>query len=178
MAFRHTFLGQLCSILLLLFWLFLEITDVLDGYLARKHQLVSDIGKLMDPFGDVFSRITFFFCFAQSQLFPYWPILIIIWRELSITFMRAILIKGGVTLAASKGGKMKAVFYFLASAYGSIILLLASWGHWSLQSTPWLYASIGGYIIIIGAAIAALWSFVSYFMLFIRTPYVRQFIEE
>jgi len=101
-----------------------ELTDFLDGYFARKMNLVSDIGKVIDPFADVLSRMTYFFCFTISGLMPAWIFLILIYRELGITFLRMLLIRKGIAMAASIWGKAKAVSYTAGGILGIIYTIL------------------------------------------------------
>ena len=74
--------------------------------------LVSDIGKILDPFSDVLSRVTYFICFTAAGLMPLWAMIVIVWREFCIMFIRMVMAKEGTALAARNGGKAKAVFYF------------------------------------------------------------------
>ncbi len=104
--------------LLLAVYAVIEATDLLDGYFARKLDLVTDIGKVMDPFADVFSRITYFVCFTVAGLMPPWVFLIILYRELGVTFLRMLMIRKGVVMAASVFGKIKAVIYAVSSILG------------------------------------------------------------
>lgn len=117
--FIPIYLGSNFKILsLIICWvlfIFGEISDVLDGYIARRYKLVSDLGKLMDPFADVVSRLTYFYCFLLAGIMPAWAFYIILLRELLITFTRMVLIKSGTALAASIWGKSKAVVYFISS---------------------------------------------------------------
>ena len=101
---------------------FAEFTDFLDGFFARKKQEVSDFGKLFDPFADVILNLTVFFfalTFLNTELYRYMtlPILVLIlYREFSMTFLRMVSISKGVAIAARKGGKFKTVFY-IASGF-------------------------------------------------------------
>lgn len=95
-----------------------ELSDLLDGYYARKLDLVTDIGKVIDPFSDVLSRLTYFFCFTLSGLMPAWIFLVLIYRELGITFLRMLLIRKGIAMAASAWGKAKAVTYAAGGILG------------------------------------------------------------
>ncbi|MGL4524898.1 MAG: CDP-alcohol phosphatidyltransferase family protein [Spirochaetia bacterium] len=157
-------------------WLILEISDVLDGYIARKQGLVSDLGKLMDPFSDVLIRLTFFYCFATVGIYPFGPILIIFWREISITFIRAVLAKTGVTLPAGWAGKFKAIFYFLTSGYGMIICILMAGNLIPVAIIPGL-VDIGFYLMIL-TTVVCVGSFIPYFIGFVKTDYMQKHIKE
>jgi CDP-diacylglycerol---glycerol-3-phosphate 3-phosphatidyltransferase len=108
-------------------WGVIELSDVADGYAARKLGLVSDIGKLFDPFADVVSRLTFFFCFTLAGLMPPWIFIILLYRELGITFLRIFALSKGKTVGANLAGKIKAVFYTISAAGG--LLLYTAEGH-------------------------------------------------
>ena len=96
----------------------MELSDALDGHIARKYNLVTDLGKILDPFSDVISRVTFFICFTFTGIMPLWALLVIIYRELAITFLRMMMMGRGTAMAASIWGKAKAVTYTVASALG------------------------------------------------------------
>jgi len=106
--------------LLLVWFVFLvsEVTDILDGWVARKLGETSDLGKLLDPFSDVLSRLTIFVCLLLVGVAPLWFVLIVLYRELSMTFLRTLMVQRGVVQAASNGGKLKAWLYFFASLAG------------------------------------------------------------
>ena len=94
--------------------IFAELTDYFDGKYARMHNQVSDFGKVFDPFADVFLNITVFFCLVLSGYMPGFILLFIIYRELSMTFIRLVGIQEGVAIGARKGGKTKTVFYIIS----------------------------------------------------------------
>ncbi|MDR1956243.1 MAG: CDP-diacylglycerol--glycerol-3-phosphate 3-phosphatidyltransferase [Treponema sp.] len=100
-----------------------ELTDLIDGKIARSRKEVSDFGKLFDPFADVLVRITYFLCFVLDGILSAVLFLVIVYREISIQFLRNLMLKKGITLGARKGGKIKAVTYMLA---GAVALLAAS----------------------------------------------------
>lgn len=151
----------------LLWALFLlsEVTDALDGYLARKMNCVTDLGKLMDPFADVVSRLTYFVCFVGWGWMPLAALLVILYRELGITFIRMMMFRTGTALAARIGGKLKAIFYFVSGLFGMAALSVVT--YWPQSSaSPWMVKIAIG--LFIGAAAAALISFVDYLLVFIR----------
>ncbi|MGI5174657.1 CDP-diacylglycerol--glycerol-3-phosphate 3-phosphatidyltransferase [Treponema sp. OMZ 840] len=98
-----------------------EFTDFLDGFYARKHNEVSDFGKLFDPFADVFLHVTTFFCYAFSGYMPLWTLVLIIHRELGMLFVRLIAVKHGITIGAKMGGKIKTVLYIAAGMFSLVL---------------------------------------------------------
>lgn len=106
-----------------------ELTDFFDGYFARKNNDVSDFGKLFDPFADIMLNLTVFICTMTSFdriSGGYMPVIIfvlILYRELSMNFLRMIASKQGVAIGARKGGKFKTVFYITSGFY---VLLIES----------------------------------------------------
>ena len=145
------------TVALWVLFLLSEITDVQDGRLARRLGQVSDTGKLLDPFSDVFLRITYFVCFVGADLMPIWILLIILWRELAITFIRMHLLREGVALAAGKFGKLKAVFYALSGFWGLCVLSIRAW----LRHAGWLaHAERVSALLFTIAALVSLLSFV------------------
>jgi CDP-diacylglycerol--glycerol-3-phosphate 3-phosphatidyltransferase len=100
---------------------FMEFTDFLDGYYARKRNEVSDFGKLFDPFGDVLVHLTIFFCFVLSGYMPGIIFILILYREFSILFLRLMAVRKGVAIGARKGGKAKTVFYVITGLFSLAI---------------------------------------------------------
>ena len=96
---------------------YMEFTDFLDGYFARKMKEVSDFGKIFDPFADILLHMTVFFCFALSGYMPPLILILIFYREYSMLFLRLMAIKGSVAIAARKGGKAKTVLYVVACSF-------------------------------------------------------------
>ncbi|NIZ18610.1 CDP-diacylglycerol--glycerol-3-phosphate 3-phosphatidyltransferase [Entomospira culicis] len=158
-------------------WLYCEISDVVDGFIARKYNLTSDMGKLLDPFADVLSRVTYFALFTQVGWVSFWPLLLIFWRELSITFIRAVTAKHGVAMGASSAGKTKAIFYFIMSLLGMLYFLALNYPQ--LQHLTHNQATLQLLnIVFMLTALASVLSFASYFAIFMRTPYMQEFIKE
>lgn len=91
------------------------ITDNLDGRIARKHHLVTNFGKFTDPLADKLLVMTAFIVLTGSQVVPAWVTTIIIWRELSVTGLRLLLVEqDGTVLAAKMPGKIKTTTQFIA----------------------------------------------------------------
>jgi CDP-diacylglycerol--glycerol-3-phosphate 3-phosphatidyltransferase len=96
---------------------FMEFTDYLDGHFARKHNEVSDFGKMFDPFADVIVHLTTFTCFMISGYMPAFFLVLIIYREFSMNFFRMVAAKKGTAIAARKGGKLKTVTYVVSGFF-------------------------------------------------------------
>jgi CDP-diacylglycerol--glycerol-3-phosphate 3-phosphatidyltransferase len=109
-----SFLPALSTLTMIPLLAFAEYTDYLDGKYARKYGQVSNFGKVFDPFADVFLNITVFFCLVLSGYMPAIILLLIIYREISMTFIRMVAIQEGVAIGARKGGKTKTVLYIIS----------------------------------------------------------------
>lgn len=96
-----------------------SLTDFLDGHLARKWNLVTNFGKIMDPFADKLLVLTALIYLAIEGTIPGWLVIIIIGRELLVTSLRALAADSGIILAARNLGKFKTV-----SQMFSIIFLI------------------------------------------------------
>ncbi len=108
--------GDTISVFVLIpLFIFMEFTDFLDGYYARKHKVVSDFGKLFDPFADVLANLTVMFAFVVSGYLPAFLFLLIIYREMGMQFVRMLASREGVAIGARKGGKAKTVLYIVAA---------------------------------------------------------------
>ena len=95
-------------------------TDFLDGYLARKYNLVTDFGKFMDPLADKVLVAAAMIFLVQVGRLPAFLVVVIVAREYAISILRAIASSQGTVIAAAKGGKIKTVTQMI----GTILLLL------------------------------------------------------
>ena len=84
-------------------------SDALDGYIARKHNLVTNFGKFMDPIADKLLVCSALICFVVLSYMPAWIAIVIIAREFIINGFRLIASDNGVVIAASYWGKFKTI---------------------------------------------------------------------
>jgi CDP-diacylglycerol--glycerol-3-phosphate 3-phosphatidyltransferase len=143
-----------------------ELTDLIDGKLARSRKEVSDFGKLFDPFADTLERITYFFCFVLDGILPSFLLLIILYREFGILFLRALLMKQGVVLGARSGGKAKAVTYMLT---GVLSLIAISINRLQLYITWFNKVKVAAAVVFCIAVVLSLISFFDYIRVYKKT---------
>ena len=96
-----------------------SFTDLLDGKIARKYNLVTNFGKFMDPLADKLLVCSALICLIQLEQLPSWIVIIIISREFIISGFRLVASDNGVVIAASYWGQFKTVFQMI-----SVILLI------------------------------------------------------
>ncbi len=92
-------------------------TDFFDGYFARKYNIVSDFGKIMDPIADKFFVLAGFFTFVQLDYIPVWMFAVIAVREIYLTYLRLVATQKGLVLAAEGAGKYKTAFQMLTIGF-------------------------------------------------------------
>ena len=151
------------AILWVLF-IIIECSDWVDGLIARRRNEVSDFGKLYDPFADTLVRLSYFLCFVYTRNLPITPLLIILFREFGILFLRILMMKKGITMGARKGGKIKAVFYMLT---GLSCLLSVTMHRISFLNLYFVFR-IAAFGLFFLSMIIAIVSFVDYFLVYRR----------
>ena len=100
-----------------------SLTDFVDGYIARKNNMVTDFGKFMDPLADKLLVCSAMICMIEVDKLPAWVVIIIIGREFIISGFRLIAAENGIVIAANYWGKFKTVSQMIM-----IILLMLDFG--------------------------------------------------
>lgn len=141
---------------LIAFFLFLfgALTDLADGYLARKHKIESVLGKLMDPLADKMLVATPLIMLIPMGRIAAWVSLIIISRELAVTGLRGLAAASGIVVSASGLGKVKSIFQYTALC----ILIFPA----ALLPIPYLH-DLGRLILYI-SLLLTVWSGFDYFI--------------
>jgi CDP-diacylglycerol--glycerol-3-phosphate 3-phosphatidyltransferase len=115
-----------------------SMTDLVDGWIARRYQLITSFGKVADPIADKALTGTALVLLSGYDRLPWWVTAVILTREFGVTLIRFWVIRYGV-IAASRGGKAKTALQILAIA-------------WYLFPFPGAVAAVGPWIM--GAAVA------------------------
>lgn len=162
--------GAVISVWILIpLFAFMEFTDFLDGYYARKANQVSDFGKLYDPFADVLANLTVLFCFVLTGFLPAVLFLVILYREIAISFIRMLASRKGVAIGARKGGKTK-TFLYVVSASVSLAIVSAERLGWSLGAAdgPARAINLALYVLAVIVSVASFIDYVVHFSSLLR----------
>ena len=140
-----------------------SVTDFLDGYLARKYNLITPFGKIMDPIADKFLVLSAFFIFMQMRLIPAWMFIVIAAREIIVTGLRFLAVGKNMALAAEAAGKFKTVLQIIAIY---LIIITVILGH--VQAAESWYRVLmeglfkGIFIMMCVVVLVTLWSGLSF----------------
>jgi CDP-diacylglycerol---glycerol-3-phosphate 3-phosphatidyltransferase len=143
----------------------MELSDALDGYFARRLGQVSELGKVLDPFADSISRLTYFVAFTAAGIMPAWILIILIYRDVAVAYIRVLVARDKVLMPARTSGKLKAWVYAFAGFAGTAVF--------TLRETGWL-AGVGGplgivaFVLFVLSAAVALWSLTDYGLFFVK----------
>jgi CDP-diacylglycerol--glycerol-3-phosphate 3-phosphatidyltransferase len=144
-----------------------ELTDMLDGQIARRRGEVSDFGKFFDPFADTLTQLTYFLCFVIDGILPAPLYLLVLYREYSILFVRNLMLKKGVAMGARITGKIKTVAYILAAA---LALLASSLSRLNLPPGPVSGIAIASRAVFLLSVALSILSFLDYVSFYRKTP--------
>jgi len=141
----------------------IEVSDLLDGHAARTLGQESELGKVLDPFADSLSRLTYFVAFAGAGILPLWILLVLIYRDVAVAYIRVMVSRGKVLMPARLSGKIKAWIYAFAGIGGIVTFSLGKLG-WA-QEAEGLVRGVA-LVLFLGAAAIAAWSLVDYSVFF------------
>ena len=112
--------GDMSKWIALAIFVIASLTDLLDGKIARKYNLITDFGKFMDPLADKMLVISAMICLVALGKIPAWIVVIIVCREFIISGFRLVAAEKGTVIAASYWGKFKTTFQMIM-----VILMIA-----------------------------------------------------
>lgn len=161
------FPGKLGSFLATIFFALAFITDILDGFFARKYGAVTVLGKFLDPLADkILVTVAMIMLIPQSRI-PLWVVILIIARELAVTGLRSVAVNEGVVIQASSLGKYKTIFQATA-----VLGLCLHYEYFNIN-----FHAVGMFFLWI-ALILTIWSGWAYFRQFNRVFFPEKQDEE
>ena len=149
--------GKIASFVASIIFLFAAITDGLDGYIARRQNIVTTLGKFLDPLADKLLVITSLIMLIHLGRVPAWIVAIIAGREMAVTGLRAIAINEGIIISASQLGKYKTLLQVIATT-----TLICHYSYYSID-----FHNVG-MIFLWAALVLTVWSGLDYFRGFFR----------
>jgi CDP-diacylglycerol--glycerol-3-phosphate 3-phosphatidyltransferase len=137
----------------------IEASDFFDGHLARKLKLESELGKVLDPLADSLARLTYFICFAASGIMPVWVLLVLVYRDIAVSYIRVLFSRGKVLLSARISGKIKAWAYAFAGGAGTLVFTIKTL---DILTEIREGLDVLAFVLFLAAAAVALWSLGDY----------------
>jgi CDP-diacylglycerol---glycerol-3-phosphate 3-phosphatidyltransferase len=143
------------------------ISDFLDGQIARRRNLITSFGILMDPLADKIMTCSAFIAFVELRQFEAWMAVVIVARELAITGLRLLAAARNVVLAAESLGKHKTISQIVCILAVLVSLSYEQWGPvgkwifgWPVAGQPWIvgFSAIAKWV----AVLLTLWSGLDY----------------
>jgi CDP-diacylglycerol--glycerol-3-phosphate 3-phosphatidyltransferase len=149
--------GKFLSVLSAFLFLIASLTDLIDGYIARKYNATSSLGKFLDPLADKLLVSTSLIMLVALGRAPAWMAALIIGREVAVTGLRSMAISDGIVIESSRMGKYK--------TFSQITAIIGLLLHYTFLGINW--HSVGAALLWV-ALIMTLWSGLEYLQGFIR----------
>ncbi len=112
------------------------VTDAIDGILARRLNLVTNFGRLMDPLADKLLVASVFVAFVEKEILPAWMVIIILFREFLVTGLRSIASEKGIIIQADRWGKSKTVTQMTTIIASMLLMSVRYFLVWFKQWEP------------------------------------------
>ncbi len=162
LAYLMSFTDPVSCALAALVFIIASVTDMLDGYLARRHKSVSDFGKILDPLADKLLVVTALIMLVAIDrpgdvYVPVWLVVIIVAREVAVTVLRGIALTEGIVIPADELGKYK----LLVQTFALVGLMV----HYPYMGIDFFV--VGMYFLVL-STVLAVWSGVEYHVQFLR----------
>ena len=124
-----------------------SLTDLLDGYIARKRNLTTNFGKFMDPLADKILVLAAMICFCQLGVMPAWAVIVVIVREFAVSGMRLVAVEQGRVIAAGWSGKVKTALTMVCLCFMHLPLpVSANWACIIMIVATTLYSGVEYFI--------------------------------
>jgi CDP-diacylglycerol--glycerol-3-phosphate 3-phosphatidyltransferase len=145
--------------LALVIFVLASVTDFADGYIARRFNLITDFGKLMDPLVDKIMTMAAFICLVSLGSISAWAVIVIVSREFMITGLRLVAVAKGKVLPAERLGKHKTIWQIITIIY---LLALTAFREPLGNPPPTVLALTGSFLVYVTVALTVI-SGISYF---------------
>lgn len=129
------------TLLAFIIFILASLTDLVDGKIARKYNMVTSFGKIMDPLADKILVYSAFCCMVENGLIPSWMLIVILTREFIVSGMRTVAASEGKVVAAGMSGKIKTVLQMIAVPM-LLLIGVIPWSLWTSASYLMLWASL------------------------------------
>lgn len=153
------------------------ITDILDGFIARKFNLITNFGKLMDPLADKFTQITLLGILTLQKIIPIWIIVIVIIKEFLMISGASFLYGKELVVSSKWYGKLATVLFYIAIVCSLFVQywngVLIGHAEYSLSPLPRFYTYI--YYL---AVLSTIFSLIMYIKAFYMQGYLKKAIEQ
>jgi CDP-diacylglycerol--glycerol-3-phosphate 3-phosphatidyltransferase len=156
-CFAMNFPGRMTAAFVI--FLVAALTDYLDGEIARKANLITDFGKLMDPLADKILTAAAFICLTGFGAIPEWAVILIISREFLITGLRSLAASKGLVLPAEKLGKHKTTWQMITIIFFLMLLSVAEWTHAPIFGLAW---NVGTHLLVPVTVMLSVYSGLAY----------------
>ena len=153
----------------ILVMLLAEISDLLDGHLARRMGVASAFGQIVDPLADSIYRALVCLAFMDAGWMPVWMVAVIVSRDILVSYLRIFSEQNGITMGARQSGKIKAVFQGVVQI-GTVVLVLMAGG-----ALVGAYETLVFFLLLIATVVTA-WSGIDYTLGFFRSVDVRNLL--
>lgn len=154
------FAGRTSSFIAALLYVLASLTDVVDGYLARKMEIVTRLGRFLDPLADKLLMTSALIMLIGLHRAPAWIVTIIIGREIAVTGLRGIAATEEIIISASKLGKYKTLSQTIA-----IVFLILNYSYFSIPVRQI------GIVFLWVALFMTVWSGINYFVRFFKEAF-------
>ena len=108
------FPNRISCLLAMLIFILAALSDLLDGFIARRYNLVTNMGKFLDPLADKMLVLAALVMLTKLDWLEAWIVILIIEREIMVTGLRAIAMEKGIVIAADRFGKIKTILQIVA----------------------------------------------------------------
>ena len=115
----------------------IEMSDAIDGVIARSRNEVTSFGKIFDPVCDSISRQTIFCTFMYTGIIPLWMFFIFLYRDALMSFIRIMCAVNGAVIAARLSGKLKAIFQAMGTGLVLVVVFLHTYVKGLIPETWW-----------------------------------------